>query len=227
MFKKKALIFGITGQDGSLLAQLLIKKKYKVFGYTRSSKNIKNLKKLKIEKKIKLIQGDYYNYQTFEKLIKKNSFNEIYYFAGQTLPKISNKKRIETLLSNIVPVFNILDILQKNNIKSKFFNSSSCEIFGSSKKTLSEDSSKKPYTIYGLSKLISLELVSFYRIKFGIQCFSGILFHHESSLRDNKFVIKKIISSLIKFKKKINLIKLGLEILMPIKIGDGPQNILI
>ena len=202
MLKKKVLIFGITGQDGSLLAQLLLKKKYNVFGYSRNIKKNKNLKKLKIEKKVKLIQGNYYNYKLFEQLIKKNKFHEIYFFAGQTLPKISNQIRIATLLSNIVPVFNILDILQKNRIKSRFFNASSCEIFGSSNKSFRENSSKNPNTVYGLSKLISLELVRFYRIKFGIQCFSGILFHHESTLRNDKFVIKKIVSSLIKFKKK-------------------------
>ena len=208
--KKKALIFGISGQDGSLMAKFLVNKKYKVIGISRSNKNLKNLKKLKVINKIKVIKLNIFDRKKVENLIKKNKFNEIYFFAGQPIPSISNDLRIDTLYSNIIPVFNILNTLLKYKLSAKFFNASSCEIFGNNNNKNSENSKKNPETIYALSKLISLELVKFYRQKFKIRACSAILYQHESIFRDKKFVIKKIVSGVKKIKSSnLTKIKLG------------------
>ena len=107
-------------------------------------------------------------------------------------------------------MYNIIDIIINYNKKIKFFNSSSCEIFKASKKSLDENSIKDPNTIYALSKLISFKMVKFFREKFSLKICSGILFHHESILREKDFVIRKIISSANQINKnKIGSLKLG------------------
>jgi len=120
-YKKIALIFGITGQDGSYLSEYLLKKKYKVIGVVKKIKPNRNHKILKIDKKIKF-QKCNYNQEQIEKIIKVSKCTEIYYLAGQPLPTISKKEFLETLNSNIYPVYYILNaILNINNkIKSIF-----------------------------------------------------------------------------------------------------------
>ena len=108
MKKKNILILGVSGQDGSYLAQYLIKKKFNVIGISRKKKKIKNHKILGIEKKLTIKNINYNNYLAMEKLIKLYKINEIYFFSGQTKPKISNRLILETLYSNIIPIFNII-----------------------------------------------------------------------------------------------------------------------
>ena len=201
---KKALILGIKGQDGSLLAELLLKKKYKITGISRKKSGDNNLKKLKIRKNLKMLYFNYSDKKKMQNLLKKNNFDEIYFFAGQPLPNISNEQSLETLNSNIIPVFNILLSIYNFNLKSKFFNACSCEIFGINKHKVNEKTIKKPVSVYGLSKLVSLELVKFFREKFNLKCCSGILFHHESVFRKNNFVIKKLVKEALKIKKNKN-----------------------
>ena len=215
MKNKNALIFGISGQDGSYLANYLLLKKYKVFGISRKKIKIKNHIKLNIIKHIKMSYFSYTDYAKIKKLIKEKKINEIYFLAGQTKPSLSNKNFIETLHSNLIPVYYIIDIILKYNKKIRFFNSSSCEIFHNTNKTLSEKSKKEPESIYGLSKLISLEMVKFFRVKYSLKMCSGIMFHHESILRDKSFVLKKIITSAKNIylgkQKKINLGNINVE----------------
>ena len=201
MKKKIALIFGITGQDGSYLASYLLKKKYKLIGISRKRKQINKHIILGIENKIKIKYINYYNEEQIKNLIIKSNCNEIYFFGGQPIPSISNELSLETLNSNIIPVFYVLNTIFKYKKNIKFFNASSCEIFKSSKFSLNENSKKEPNTIYGLSKLISFELVKFFREKFNLKVCSGIMFQHESVLRKKDFVIKKIITK----EKKIKL----------------------
>ena len=103
--------------------------------------------------------------------------------------------------------------IYKFDLKSKFFNACSCEIFGDNKNRVNEETIKKPVSVYGLSKLISLELVKFFREKFDLKCCSGILFHHRSEFRKNNYVIKKLVNGALKIKKnqnkKIKKIKFG------------------
>ena len=144
---KKALILGIKGQDGSLLAELLLKKKYKITGISRKKSGDNNLKKLKIRKNLKMLYFNYSDKKKMQNLLKKNNFDEIYFFAGQPLPNISNEQSLETLNSNIIPVFNILLSIYNFNLKLKFFNPCSFEIFSINKHKVNEKHKKTSFSL--------------------------------------------------------------------------------
>lgn len=198
---KKALILGIKGQDGSLLAKHLLEKNYVVTGISRTKLKNQNLEKLNIKKNLKIHNFNYSDKTKIQKLLKKGKFDEIYFFSGQPIPNISNEKSLDTLNSNIIPVFNILFSIYHFKLKAKFFNACSCEIFGINDHRVNEKSIKKPVSVYGLSKLVSLELVKFFREKFNLRCCSGILFQHESMFRKDNYVIKKLIKGALEIKK--------------------------
>ena len=210
MKNKKALILGISGQDGSYLAKYLLDKNYHVFGITRKKSNLNNLSSLEIKKKVKLYNSGYYDYEKLKQIIQKNNIEEIYFLAGQTKPVISSYLFYETIYSNLVPVYYIIDIILKTNKKIRFFNSASCEIFKNTKNKLKENSKKHPDSIYGLSKLLSYKIVKFFRQKYKLRICSGIMFHHESKLRDKSFVLRKIIVLAKEiYQKKRKKIKIG------------------
>ena len=199
---KKALIFGITGQDGAYLAKTLLKKKYLIYGITRN-KNYRNLKKLNLLNKIRLFNFSSFDNPKIMNLFKKN-FDEIYYLAGQSSVKDSFNKITSTYKSQILPLKNILDyIVKQNGKKTKFLYAGSSEIFGNvnKQKKINEDSFKKPVSPYGMSKLIGYEIIKSYRSMFKIPVCTAILFNHESPLRPKSFVFKKIIDNIKDIKK--------------------------
>ena len=200
---KKALIFGITGQDGAYLAKTLLKKKYLIYGITRN-KNYRNLKKLNLLNKIRLFNFSSFDNPKIMNLLKKN-FDEIYYLAGQSSVKDSFNKITSTYKSQILPLKNILDyIVKQNGKKTKFLYAGSSEIFGNvnKQKKINEDSFKKPVSPYGMSKLIGYEIIKSYRSMFKIPVCTAILFNHESPLRPKSFVFfKKIIDNIKDIKK--------------------------
>ena len=205
--KKKALIIGISGQDGTYLADYLLKKNYNVFGVSRSTTKKKNFKVLKIKKKIHIYKSNLIKFDEVKKIIKLSDCEEVYFLGGQTFPSKSTQLSFETIYSNTIPIFNILETIRISKKRIKLFNASSSEIFGNTKSKLFEDSKKDPINIYGLSKLISFRIVEFYRKNYNLFACSTINFHHESILRKNDFVIKKIINGArnIQSKKKKNL----------------------
>ena len=206
---KKALIFGVSGQDGAFLAKHLINKNYNVFGIIRNKNNLKNLSILGIQKKVKLYSTRYYEYEVLKKIIIKNNINEIYFLDDQVKPILASYLFYETVYSNLIPVYYIIDIILKNNRNIRFFNSSSCEIFKKTNKKLNENSKKFPDTIYGLSKLLSYEMVKFFREKYNLKICSGIMFHHESQLKEKNLDLRNIIISTkdiyLKKKNKLNV----------------------
>jgi GDPmannose 4,6-dehydratase len=212
--EKIALIFGITGQDGSYLANFLIRKNYKVIGITRnlSAKNLFRLKKLNILKKIKLIKGIAVNINFIKEIIKKNkNIKEIYYLAGCSSVVNSFLFPEESLRSNAIGISNILVSVKNINKKIKVFNAASGQFYGNNKKSIyNEKSYINPQSPYGISKASSYWLVKIFRERYGINCCSGILFNHESPLRSDAFVTKKIINHchLIK-KRKIKYLYVG------------------
>ena len=202
MKTKTALIFGVTGQDGSYLARYLIKKKYKVSGIYRR-KTFINLKKLNLLKKIDLKLVKNIEKKNINKILE-NNYDEIYFLSGQSSVTLSFDKSVETYESQIEPIKVILDyITNQKNKKTKFLYASSAEIFGNihNKKKVNEKSKKKPISPYGLAKLIGYEIVKSYREMYKIPVCTAILFNHESSLRHNNFIFKKIINNLQKIKR--------------------------
>ncbi len=188
--KKICLIFGAAGQDGSIMTRYLLKKNYTVYALYQTKRW--NLKKFKGNKKLKLIKINYNDYNQIIKIVKISNCSEVYFFGGKSSPRYSVLNFTEALVSHVLPVFNILEAILIVNKKIKFFNTSSSEIFEKNRKRLNENSVKNPQNPYGLAKLDSYLLVKFYRKNFKLNCFSGILFNHESKLRPKNFIIPKV-----------------------------------
>lgn len=203
----KILIFGITGQDGSLLAKKILqsKKKYSVYGVSRK-KNYKNLKKLKIYDKVKFKHFDIISKSKVEKTIKSIMPNYIYNFSGITTIGESYKDPYYTYQSICLGNLNILNTLINLKKSIKYFFASSAECFGDNLKgEVSELTQMDPHNPYSLAKFNSMEMNKLYRKIFNIKCSNGILFNHESFLRDNRYFTIKFIEQALKFKeKKIN-----------------------
>ena len=207
--KNKVLIYGISGQDGSYLAKKYLDKKFIVHGISRKKgKWDKNLKYLDIKDKIKIFKINK-NFNNLHSILK-NHYKYIIHLGGQSsVIRSYSELEQETFESQILPLQIFLEKLrnQKKN-KTKFMFSSSSEIFGYQQKVrLNEKSLKIPQSPYALSKLIGYEIVKSYREMFNLQVFSIIFFNHESILRNDNFIFKKISNYLIKenFKKKIEL----------------------
>mgnify|MGYP006079431137 FL=1 len=210
--KKSILIFGITGQDGSLLAEQYLKKKYKVFGvFTNRKKNLTNLNKLKIHKKIQMFQCTKIDKENIESLIKKTKCSIIYLLSGISSVKKSEEYKNETILSNNLILIEILEFLRLNRLKNiKIFNASSGEIFGDNLGKNNEESKANPLSYYALAKTISLEISRAYRAQFKLKIYNGILFNHESHLRPKSYVIKKLINGVNQIhEKKIKKLTIG------------------
>ena len=212
MKKKKAFIIGITGQDGSYLSKLLIKKKFIVYWYTRSivSNNLKNLIKLNILNKIKIKKYNHNNPEVVLNDIKKIKPDQIYYFSGQSSVGKSFLKPLETYKSNVDLLFLILELMRTNKFyKIKFYNSSSTDSFGQTKKILKNEKDLFfPHSPYGNAKSFSFWLTKYYRENYDLNSKSGILSNHESPLRNKNFVLKRIID-FVKKRKSNSILKLG------------------
>ena len=194
---KKVIIFGITGQDGSYLCDLLLKKNYKVYGITRDKKNnnLDNLRRLKIINKVIIYTIKDITKKKIFNLIKKISPSQIYYLAGQSSVGESFRDPITTYKSNNIALFYILEGIRKFNKNISLYNSASSECFGNNNKIFCDEKTVlSPVSPYGKSKSFGLWLTSYYREIFGIKVSSAILFNHESPLRKNKFVSQKIIN---------------------------------
>ena len=198
---KKALITGVSGQDGAYLAKFLLKKNYKVIGTTKSLTRINKwrLKKLKIEKKIIYTQLNLHNKKSIDKVFKKFKFDEFYNFAGHSFVATSFKNALNTANNTGIGVVRILENIRKKNNKIKFYQATSSEIFGGSKTIYqNEKSSYNPKNPYAISKLFAHLITGNYREYYNIFAVSGILFNHESPLRGEEFLTKKIAKGLIK-----------------------------
>ncbi len=212
--KPSVIITGITGQDGAYLAELLLKKKYKIYGIRRkkSQNNLKKLEHLKIKNKINFINLDLSEYSNINNIIKK--IKPKYFFNLGSQSYITYEDSIYTNLINNQSVLYILEAIRKFSKHTKFYQASSSHMFGlngNKDKKLNEKSFYNPISPYSIAKLSSYHYVNMYRNYFNIFASNGILFSHESPLRGEQFVSKKIVKSLIeiKFHKKKSTLKLG------------------
>ncbi len=206
MKQKQILIIGGTGQYGIILGQLLVKKKYKLLITSRSERKI-NFFKTKYPK-IKFIKLNIYNINQIENLLKKVDPAIVFYFAGQSSPKKSFLKKKETMRSNYDGCKNILDVINKNNLKIKFFNATSSEMYGHTRKKIDLKTPKNPINPYGEAKKKSFNLVKKYREKYGMLNYNAIMFNTDSVLRDRNYLVSKICIGAIKSfrnKKELNL----------------------
>lgn len=206
---KKALLTGITGQDGSYLTEFLLEKGYEIHGMIRrsSSPNTGRLDQINLDNypnKLILHHGDLTDSTVVADLISKIRPNEIYNLAAQSHVKTSFEMPEYT--GNVVGlgVARILESLRQSGIKTKFYQASSSEMFGSSPPLQSENSPFQPQNPYGVAKLYAYWLTKNYRASYDLFACNGILFNHESPRRGETFVTRKITKALAR-------IKLGLQ----------------
>jgi GDPmannose 4,6-dehydratase len=198
--KKKALIFGITGQDGSLLARLLIKKGYIVHGIKRrsSSFNTKRVddiyEKYSKKKLFFLHYGDLTDSLNVFNYVKNIKPNEIYNLGAQSHVKVSFETPEYTQNADAAGVLRILESIRLNKLekRTKFYQASTSEMFGSTKPPQNENSIFRPVSPYGTAKLFGYWITRNYREAYKIFASNGILFNHEGIYRGETFVSKKI-----------------------------------
>ena len=206
---KKALITGITGQDGSYLAEFLLKKKYKVYGFIRRvalEDEAHRLWRIRhLLKKIDLTSASLESYASTVKIIQKIKPDEVYHLAAQSYVSYSFQDEFSTLNTNINGTHFILSAIKEFSPKSKFYFAASSEMFGKVVKTpQNEQTPFYPRSSYGISKVAGFDLTRNYREAYNLFACSGILFNHESPRRGFEFVTRKISFAVAK-------IKLGLQ----------------
>ena len=212
MAKKTALITGISGQDGAYLAKFLLKKNYKVIGTDRRSARSNNwrLIELNIENKVILEDLDITEINNLIRIFQKYNIDEIYNLAAQSFVKSSFDNPIQTSLVNAMAPLSFLEINRNQKKKIKFYQASTSEMFGKHKiNKQNEKTNFHPRSPYATSKTFAHYSVQNYREAYNIFAVSGILFNHESPLRGEEFITRKITIGLAKImlgkQKKIKL----------------------
>ena len=208
---KRALITGITGQDGSYLAELLLDKGYEVHGVIRRSSTfntsrIEHLYKDPHEKenRLQLHYGDVTDGVGISNLIRELEPHEIYNLAAQSHVKVSFEMPDFTAQVVAVGTIRLLEAIRSAKIDTKFYQASTSELYGSTQPPQSESSPFAPQSPYAAAKLYSYWVVRNYRDAYGLHATNGILFNHESPRRGETFVTRKITMAAAR-------IKLGLQ----------------
>ena len=203
--KKRALITGVTGQDGAYLAQFLIEKGYEVFGLVRrtSTPNFWRLQDLGILDKIIFVSADLSDMSSLTEAIHKSNPHEIYNLAAHSFVGSSFNQPMYSADVNGLAPLRILEIVRTFNPAIRVYFASTSELYGDSMNSSGlqdENTPLKPNSPYALAKLFSHELARVYRGAYGMFVSSGILFNHESPLRGLEFVSRKITNEVAKIK---------------------------
>ena len=211
--KKKILILGVTGQDGSLLADYLGEKKYQVFGLIRksSNRNYDNLKKVVNKKNFNLLKGDLLDNISIENVIRKIKPQEIYNFADQDHVRWSSQIPTYSFDVTAKSVFNILNLIKIHSPKSKYFQPFSSNMYGDTKKTkINEKDTFSPLSVYALSKVTAFYICEYFKRVHDLKIYGAIFFNHESERRTSEYVSRKITKSAVRiFLKKQKKLFLG------------------
>lgn len=204
--RKVALITGITGQDGSYLAELLLKKGYEVHGLLRRSSSFNRQRIDNLRGKIHYHYGDITDPFSLLWVIKKSKPTEIYNLAAQSHVQVSWETPWYTAQTTGVGVLNLLESVRVLGLekKVKIYQASTSELFsGLEKGKQNEETPKDPVSPYGTAKLYAFQICKNYREAFDMFISNGILFNHESPRRGDNFVTKKIVNEA--GKKEVNL----------------------
>jgi GDPmannose 4,6-dehydratase len=213
--EKTAMISGITGQDGGYLAKNLLEKNYKIYGLFRrgATDTFSKLKEHGIIDKIELLDFDLLEFSNICRLIKKYKPNEFYNLAAQSFVAASWEEPIYTAQADGMGVIYILEAIREFSPRTKFYQASTSEMFGKAQETpQSETTSFYPRSPYAVAKLMAHWACVNYRESFNIFACSGILFNHESPMRGEEFVTRKI---------TLHFAKLFLDITTePVELGN-------
>ncbi len=190
---KKALITGITGQDGSYLAEFLLEKGYEVFGLTRRTSTVNNERIKHIQEKITLVQGDLIDQNSLATALMEVEPEEVYNLAAQSFVPTSWNQPVLTGEVTALGVVRMLEAIKMVNPKIRFYQASSSEMFGKVVETPQTEKTRfYPRSPYGVAKVYGHYITVNYRESYNIFACSGILFNHESPRRGLEFVTRKI-----------------------------------
>lgn len=195
---KKALICGVSGQDGTYLAKLLLEKGYEVYGGSRDAQmaSFSNLEKLGIRKEVQLISISINDFRSVLQNVFKIKPDEIYNLAGQSSVGLSFEQPVETLESISIGTLNLLEAIRFSGLPIRFYNAGSSECFGDTgQEAANEQTPFRPRSPYGVAKAAAFWQVANYREAYKLHASTGILFNHESPLRPERFVTKKIVAT--------------------------------
>lgn len=201
---KRALICGVSGQDGAYLAQLLLNKGYEVWGTSRDAQmtSFANLALLGIKDRVKTISMASNDFRSVLQAINVSQPHEIYNLAGQSSVGLSFEQPAETLESIATGTLNLLESIRFLGKPVKFYNAGSSECFGDVGANPADESSHfQPCSPYAVAKSTAHWLVANYRSAYNLFACTGILFNHESPLRPSRFVTRKIVQSAVNISK--------------------------
>jgi GDPmannose 4,6-dehydratase len=214
---KKALIIGVSGQDGAYLAKFLLEKGYEVHGTSRDHEvsSFSNLVKLGIRDRVKTMSMVTSDFRSVLTALQKAEADEVYNLAGQTSVGMSFEYPVETFDSILIGTMNLLECLRLLRHPSRFYNAGSSEVFGNTKKPATETTPFYPRSPYAAAKAAAQYAVTNYREAYGLFACTGILFNHESPLRPARFVTQKIVSTAVRIangsKEKLTLGRLDIR----------------
>jgi len=197
----KALICGISGQDGAYLARLLVDKGYDVAGASRDAEvtSFANLEKLGIRDKIEVTSMALTDFRSVIQVLKNSNPDEIYNLSGQSSVGLSFNQPVETLESIVTGTLNLLEGIRFLERPIKFYNAGSSECFGDiGDKSATETTLFQPRSPYAVAKSAAFWEVANYREAYDLFACTGILFNHESPLRPERYVTRKIISAAVR-----------------------------
>lgn len=198
---RRALIFGISGQDGAYLAQLLLAKGYEVCGASRDPSSLQstNLSRLNIRNSIQLVAAQPKDFHSVTRCLSEFKPDEVYNLSGLTSVALSFEQPVECFESISVGTLHVLEAIRLNNRDIRFYNAGSSECFGNTNSLpADENTAFLPRSPYGVAKAAAFWQVSNFREAYDLFVCSGILFNHESPLRPERFVTKKIIAAAVR-----------------------------
>src|SRR5210317_1342264 len=209
---KKAIITGVTGQDGGYLAKLLLSKGYKVYGAQRrnTGKRYWRLDELGITDQIEFVDIDLGEPYNIEKVLDQIQPDEFYNLAAQSFVGLSFEQPQVTTITNSLGVLNILEVIRNKYPKIRFYQASTSEMFGKVTETPQSETTRfYPRSPYGCAKAYSHFLTVNYRESYNLFACCGILFNHESPMRGEEFVTRKITKGLVEWTKTGKVLELG------------------
>jgi len=191
--KRKAFITGITGQDGSYLAELLLERDYEVYGMIRRSSSFNTARVDHIFGDIELVFGDLTDGSVLNQLMRTIRPDEVYNLGAQSHVRVSFDVPEYTADTDAMGTLRLLDAIREEDVKCRFYQASSSEMFGQVREVpQTEETSFHPRSPYGVSKVFSYWITRNYREAYGMYAVNGILFNHESPRRGPTFVTRKI-----------------------------------
>lgn len=196
--ENRALICGVSGQDGAYLAEFLLKKGYAVYGTSRDAElsSFHNLSRLGIRDRVRTVSMAVTDFRSVLQVLDRTAPTEVYNLAGQSSVGLSFDQPVETFDSIGVGALNLLEAIRFRGQPIRFYNACSSECFGNTGEDgAREDASFRPRSPYAVAKAAAYWAVANYREGYGLYAVSGILFNHESPLRPERFVTRKIVST--------------------------------